>query len=242
LLREALTIKTELDVLKQSQKQMKSRRKSSSRSTLNATPLHYEQSLPRVESHHAPARQTVDDWYNDVDVSVSSTGSEIRRRLYEDLKNRNSYKDVMDLLKETPLNEDVSPIAFSENYPQNGAQSYQMFTPHVHAGQPARTIKNEELKEAKGIFSTQPVSMAGFENSNDSRSISSYGSQQQFVPAWVARNPHLANLYDPARLGSVQLPPLFRNPIAVGSAQLTSWSIPPPVLYGLGQGRPHFNN
>jgi hypothetical protein len=176
-------------MLKQSQRKLRSRRKSSSRSTLNATPSN-RASPNEVVPEQPRVRRSIDDWYNEVDVSISSTGSDIRRRLHADL---GSHKNVT-------THEDISPIAYVENAPpRTNTQSYQMYTPQVAPCGPT-------------------------------------SEGDPFVPSWVTRNPHLANLYDPSRLGSVQLPPLFRQPITMSSAELGYWSIPPPVLYGLGKG------
>jgi len=154
----------------------------------------------------APLRKSVEEWYNDVDVSVSSTGSEIRRRLHADILARRSMKEMA---KETPVNDDVSPIAFTENHAPNAAQSFQMFTPLTG---PLRMPARDQFFEPPPAVETQ-----------------------SYVPSWVSRNPHLSNLFDPSRMGTVQLPPLFRHPITPSTAQLQSWSIPQPVLYGLGQ-------
>lgn len=70
-MREALAIKNELETMKKQSKR-RSRGKLSS-----PVPT----SEPRLE-----------DWYNEVDVSVSSTGSEIRRRLQETLDIRPAAK------------------------------------------------------------------------------------------------------------------------------------------------------
>ena len=198
LLREALSIKNELEALKQSQKRLRARRKSSSRSTLNrtGTPLSYDSPKP-VEP--VPLRKSVDDWYNDVDVSVSSTGSDIRRRLKANIPVEPTPQKRETFRHERQF-EDVSPIAYyTENEPPRHPQSFQMHTPQV---KPAEENSYAYMKP----------------------------------PSWINRNPHLAGLHDASsRLGAIQLPPLFRNPMTISTAELGTWSIPPPVLYGLGR-------
>lgn len=171
LLREALSIKTELEVLKQSQKKLKSRRKAS-RSTLHETPT--EKQAPVYLSK----RESVEDWYKDMDISVSSTGSDIRERLQGSLKLRSHERESLSAQKPG----DISPIGYFSQ------QTYD---------EPTRTDP----------------------------------------PAWVQRNPHLATLFNPSAV-AMQLPPLFRTPISSGaSSPLVNWTIPPPVLYGLGTRR-----
>lgn len=176
LLREALSIKTELEVLKQSQRKHKSRMKAS-RSTLHETPT--ENQAPVYLSK----RESVEDWYKDMDISVSSTGSDIRDRLQGSLRQRSNKREGEQLVIAPAAQKpgDVSPIGyFSQTYDE----------------------------------STGPD-----------------------APAWVQRNPHLATLFNPSAV-AMQLPPLFRTPISSGaSSPLVNWTIPPPVLYGLGARR-----
>lgn len=168
-----MSIKTELDVLKQSQKKLKSRRKAS-RSTLHETPVD-SRALNSLSK-----RDSVDDWYKAADVSVSSTGSEIRNRLQASLRMYPPETENFAPLHSTaPVFEDVSPI---------------------------------------GYFGEEQVMPCA-------------------TPAWVSRNPHLATLFDPAAV-AMQLPPLFRTPISSGSSSpLVNWTIPAPVLFGLGGKR-----
>lgn len=106
LLREALAIKNELDIMKQMRRRSKSSRKLSG-SSLVGTPLR----LPIVESK-------LDQWYNeDVDVSVSSTGSDIRRRLQETLDIHPQYSHVTPS-RETPMAHDRTIVQHSFDIPQ----------------------------------------------------------------------------------------------------------------------------
>lgn len=217
-MREALSIKNELDSLKESQRRLRSRRKSASRSSLNRTGSPFSKDSPHI-AEALPIRKSVEDWYNEGDVSVSSTGSDIKRRLEANLGNETRPRSNQ-FSASNPTYEDVSPIANHENRAPRPPKAYQLNTPLQF-----RPPLNPVWENPQGF----PV-----DESPEDLHVSSGGFA---APCWVSRNPHLASIYDPSRLGEIQLPPLFRSPITVSSSALVNWSIPPPVLYGLGRAK-----
>ena len=174
-------------MLKQSQKKLKSRRRLS-RSGLQETP---SASGP---GGFVRRNEGEDNWYKEMDVSASSTGSDIRDRLQASLK----------------------------LYPTKPEEGFVALD---------REMMQFSCEPAPRVF--DDVSPIGYFGESDVNVV----PVQYAEPAWVSRNPHLATLFDPSVVTS-QLPPLFRTPISSGSSSpLVNWTIPDPVLFGLGRTR-----
>ena len=188
LLKEALQIKTDLENIKASRRRLKDGRKSNSSISNGSSTLNQTIQSERSHMLRSDRKPTMDDWYNaDVDVSVSSTGSDIRQRLHAGL---NIYPS-----NQSGLSGDPSPIKenIATAMPKFNQKGYSPMTQYSPLPPPA---------------ASQPI--------------------------WVSRNPHLASVFDPN--SAPTLPPLFRSPV---TSSMTSWSIPQPVLFGLGS---HSNN
>ena len=65
-----------------------------------------------------PTRKSVEDWYNEVDVSVSSTGSEIRNRLQASLNVYPSPKNLQDAFSPVQYDDGLKTAAYAMNTPQ----------------------------------------------------------------------------------------------------------------------------
>ena len=173
-------------------------------------------------------QRSVGNWYNNqMDVSVSSTGSDIRQRLQGSLNMYPAHSA-----------DNKSPVAAYAPRPAVAQSPMNMYAPrnvvpmspmevyHPRHGADEPPIEEEENFPRRNVMQYR----------SESKESLPMNTVQPTVPSWVSRNPHLAALLQPAASGEPpMLPPLFRRQaLSASSSPLAGWSIPAPVLFGLG--------
>lgn len=199
MLREALSIKSELENMRPE--------------SLGRPPASDLETMRNLRVIPEPRQEpNLDDWYNDADVSVSSTGSQIRRRLQDTLDIRSAHPEYYGKV-ETPGTAHITP-------------------PYTSPA-PVLGERNPNRANGEGSGDRTFLQFSYLADIPNYRPNSSFAVNQTAFPTYANLMNETVDKLPPL------FKPLATTSVSGGtsSSLFSNWQIPEPVLFGLGGRR-----